>query len=1087
MPNPHIQKYLTEVQSKLSSGISQEHGYRIPLENLLTALFPRIKPINDAKKIDVGAPDFHLLSGETPVGYIEAKDIGKDLDDKETQKQNTRYVEGLANVVLTDYLEFRWYLINPKKPVYTVVLAEKKGEKIIPIEGRDEALIALLTKFVTTEDARTVKSAKELAKRMANLAKIIRDIISKALKITDESTQLHETMKSFKDVLLHDLDDEKFADMYAQTICYGMFAARVNHTITEKNPFVRMTAGFDLPKTNPFLRQLFNTIAGPELDERVIWAVDDLANLLHHADMEGILKDFGKRTRQEDPVVHFYETFLSAYDPKLREKRGVYYTPEPVVSYIVRSVNHILKTDFGLEKGLADSSKIKSPVMPEEEIHKLLILDPACGTGTFLHGVIDQIHENFKGNEGTWSSYVSEHLFPRIFGFELLMAPYAVAHLKLGLQLKEYHYDFKSDERLRVYLTNTLEEAFHADEKLPLTNWLAKEANAANEVKRDLPIMVVLGNPPYQGNSANSSWRNELNPKTGKNKRKKTWIGKLLMGDDNKKNTEYYLVDGKPLGEKNPKYLQDDYVKFIRFAQWRIEQTGYGIIAFISNHGYIDNPTFPGMRQSLLKTFDDIYILDLHGNVKKKERSPDGSKDENVFDIKQGAAIGIFIKRKIGQKSNTIVRHSDLYGTRSKKYNALLQMGVDNTEWQEVKPSKPHYLFISQKGNLQDEFSSFRVITDIMKTSSNGFKTHRDNLAVAFEKKQIEKNIDLILDDSIDEQSKYISLGEKPTSDWSIVKAKKRIRLLANWRTSVKKCLYRPFDFRYCFHNNGMMDRPRTDELFHLDFPNYAIAIGRQGQAVGGGEWSLIYSGKYIADTNLFYRGGIQYYPLYIYTNNSENDPLFSEGVSVNDANPAIRSPNLSAEFITEMVKRLGMKFISDGKGNLKKTFGPEDIFHYMYAVFHSPIYRTRYAEFLKIDFPRLPMTSDVKLFTSLVKLGEELVKLHLMEKYGKKLVKFPKKGSDVVEVCRFESDSGHNKVEINADQYFEGVPEDVWNFHIGGYQVAHKWLKDRKGRKLSFDDIEHYGKIISALSETMRLMKEIDEVILGAGGFPFK
>ena len=650
MPNPLIQRYLSDLQSKLATGIAKEHAHRPALQNLLEALFPKIKAVNDAKKIDVGAPDFHLLQGQTPVGYIEAKDIGLDLDDKSTQAQTKRYVDGLANVILTDYLEFRWYLIDTKKPVHTVVLAEVKGKKITPIKGRDEALHAMLKQFVAA-DARTVKTAKELAKRMANLAKIIRDIIGNALKIPDESSQLHETMKSFKDVLLHDLDDDKFADMYAQTICYGMFAARVNHNIG-KSVFERKTAGYDLPKTNPFLRQLFNTIAGPELDERVIWAVDDLANLLHHADMEGILKDFGKRTRQEDPVVHFYETFLAEYDPKLRESRGVYYTPEPVVSYIVRSVDHILKREFGLENGLADNSKIGIPVPFKEEIpkskneewsrkdiisekaareaweiynrtqnlHKVLVLDPACGTGTFLHGVIDQIHDNFKGDEGAWSSYVTEHLLPRIFGFELLMAPYAVAHLKLGLQLKESGYDFESDERLGVYLTNTLGEVYSMkeDEQSHVARWLANEANASHNIKRDLPIMVVLGNPPYSGHSANASKIPVYDIKTGKTKDEITWIGKLIQ--------DYYSVDGKPLGEKNPKWLQDDYVKFLRFAQWRIEQTGYGILAFISNHSYLDNPTFRGMRQSLMKTFDDIYILDLHGNSKRKEKHLMGAK-----------------------------------------------------------------------------------------------------------------------------------------------------------------------------------------------------------------------------------------------------------------------------------------------------------------------------------------------------------------------------------------------------------------------------------------------------------------------------
>ncbi len=941
---------------------------------------------------------------------------------------------------------------------------------------------------------------------MANLAKIIRDIIRNALNL-DESTQLHETMKSFADVLIHDMTKDQFADMYAQTISYGMFAARVNHNIG-KSKFERMTAGYDLPKTNPFLRQLFNTIGGTELDDRVTWAVDELANLLHHSAMESILKDFGKRTRQEDPVVHFYETFLAAYDPKLRESRGVYYTPEPVVSYIVRSVDHILKTEFNLPKGLADSSKIKtpSPGTPGEgwgeggeleDLHKVLILDPACGTGTFLHGVIDQIHENFKGNEGAWDSYVSEHLLPRIFGFELLMAPYAVAHLKLGLQLKEYGYDFKSDERLRVYLTNTLEEAFHSDEKLPLTNWLAKEANAANEVKRDLPIMVVLGNPPYSGHSANASWREVLNPKTGKSKKEATWIGKLIQ--------DYYYVDGNPLGEKNSKWLQDDYVKFIRFAQWRIQETGYGVLAFISNHGYLDNPTFRGMRQSLMKTFDDIYILDLHGNSKKKEKAPDGGKDENVFDIQQGVAIGIFVKRKLENKKDAVIKHAHLFGLRDSKYKILWDKNISSIKWSKLKPELPFYLFTTQDIDVKDEYNDCIELTKLMRENSLGIISKRDNLAVAFDEVGLTSKIKYFIDKQYSDQeiSDYFEIPLRDKDKWDIGIARKKIGLKLE-KGYFQKLLYRPFDIRQVYYNSVLVARTNTRIMHNLEQENYAIVVGRQGIATSSDNWDLLYIANSIADQNIFRRGGGTVFPLYLYPDTSKKD-LFSE--EAHTGSIPVRTPNLSAEFIAEMEKRLGMKFIPDGsaltptlsRSTGRGSFSPEDVFYYMYAVFHSPTYRSRYAEFLKIDFPRLPLTSNVELFRKLCKFGEELVKLHLMEEphpnpllstgEGVNLVKFPKKDSDVVEFVKYEEAGGSPalRVQINADQYFEGVTPEVWNFHIGGYQVAHKWLKDRKGRKLSYDDIEHYQNIISALSETMRLMKEIDEVIKEAGGFPLK
>ncbi len=1113
MANKFVQTYLREIEQIHARGNATEHSYRGALQRLTDALNPKVRAVNEPKRVNVGAPDYIIMEGETPLGYIEAKDIGVDLDGKDTQKQLARYVDGLGNVILTDYLEFRWYVNDSKSYRHSIRLATPKGKKFV-YEDNDEKFIALFEQFLGSP-ASTVKSAKELALRMAKLADIIRDIILNAIN-EGESTQLNDTMKSFREVLLHDMTDHQFADMYAQTISYGMFAARVNHT-DKKKKFERMTAGYDLPKTNPFLRQLFNTIGGPELDERVTWAVDELANLLRHTAMEDILRDFGTRTRQEDPVVHFYETFLAAYDPKLRESRGVYYTPEPVVSYIVRSVDHILKTDFGLEKGLADSSKIKTPppmseakrrglgggqaaepqsgrsgdrTTPQppplaeegELLHKVLILDPACGTGTFLHGVIDQIHENFKSNEGAWSSYVSEHLLPRIFGFELLMAPYAVAHLKLGLQLKEYGYDFKSDERLRVYLTNTLEEAFTADERLPFSNYLAKEANAANEVKRDLPIMVVLGNPPYSGHSANASWKEVINPKTGKAKKEATWIGELIQ--------DYYYVDGKPLGEKNPKWLQDDYVKFIRFAQWRIEQTGSGVLAFISNHGYLDNPTFRGMRQSLMKTFDDIYILDLHGNSKKKEKSPDGSKDENVFDIQQGVAIGIFVKKKIEKKKDAVVRHGHLYGEREAKYGLLLDKQIEDTKWNILNPSIPFYLFASESEGLKDEYSSFFEVQKIMSTNVLGFQTHRDDFAIDFEKQIIEKRFDEFRSTLSTDAEIIRKYDLKDNRDWNVKSSRASIQKVASWKDAITKCLYRPFDERWCYFSTIAMDYPRRellDNVVHRD--NICLGLGRQGLAVQDPIWSLISVSRVPVDANIFRRGGINIFPLYLYPDGKKD--LFS---SESTPDPTLREPNLSPKFIAEFSERLNLKFIPDGKGNLNKTFGPEDVFHYMYAVFHSPAYRSRYAEFLKIDFPRLPLTSDLSLFTKLCKLGEELVKLHLMVKFGKPLTGFRGKGSDMVEYVKYEPESAPGSarttrgvVQINEDQYFEGIPDAVWNFHIGGYQVAQKWLKDRKNRKLSYDDIEHYHHIISALSETTRLMQEIDEVISEAGGFPLK
>ena len=656
----HFTDYFTQISQAFAAGTATEHTYRPALKTLLEHLAPGVTATNEPKRIKCGAPDYILTRGETPLGYVEAKDIGEPLDKLESSDQLKRYRESLGNLILTDYVEFRWYVGGQRR------LSASLGTGGTKIGGVKKPLVAapngaadvgkLLEAFFEAQ-VPTVGSPKELAERMAKLARRVRETIGLALLAEDKGGTLHQQFEGFRKVLLHDLTPELFADMYAQTIAYGLFAARCNKKPGER--FTRVLAPHQLPKTNPFLRKTFGYIAGPDLDERVDWLVDDLAELLERADMEAILKDFGHQTRQEDPVVHFYETFLSAYDPKMREARGVYYTPEPVVSYIVRSVDHLLKTEFQLADGLADSSKVTVATADgPQEVHRVQILDPATGTGTFLHGVVDHIAETYAANKGMWSAYVSQHLLPRLFGFELLVAPYAVAHLKLGLQLAESGYDFRSDERLGIYLTNTLEEGDVTAGALPFANWIAEEANAAGKIKSDAPVMVVLGNPPYSGHSAN----------TGQ------WIKGLLRGMDERTGTKtgnYFEVDGKPLGERNPKWLNDDYVKFLRFAQRRIEQTGYGILAFITNHGYLDNPTFRGMRQSLMQTFDDIYVLDLHGNSKKKETAPGGGRDENVFDIQQGVALGIFVKRLGAGEAPAKVHHADLYGLRSQKYATL--------------------------------------------------------------------------------------------------------------------------------------------------------------------------------------------------------------------------------------------------------------------------------------------------------------------------------------------------------------------------------------------------------------------------------
>jgi predicted helicase len=563
-----IQAYLQDVTQIYQKGNATEHTYRPALKNLLESFGDGVLAVNEPKRIKCGAPDFWIGQGMLEIGHIEAKDIGVSLKGFEKKDQMKRYLNALGNLIFTDHLEFRWY-VDGELRLSAAIATFDKQKKIKADPDGIAQVDQLLRQFLLTKVVQ-VTTPKALAKRMAAIAQLIRDAINTALNDDDRGGMLRQQLESFRAVLIRDLTGEQFADMYAQTICYGLFAARCN--TDQVSTFSRETASFRLPKTNPFLRGIFNQIAGSELDDRIVWAVDTLATILQQTDMSAILSDFGKRDRREDPVVHFYETFLAEYDPKMRESRGVYYTPEPVVGYIVRSVDYILKEKFGIKKGLADAKKIQVPNPKGEgtiESHQVLILDPAVGTGTFMHSVIEHIYEGFKKQKGMWSGYVSQHLLPRLFGFELLMAPYTVAHMKLGLLLKETGYDFQSKERLRIYLTNTLQESFQiADQTVSFGSRIKEEAEEAKDVKQDTPVMVIIGNPPYSGHSANTG----------------DWIKGLLNGKDiisNTKTDSYFEVDGKPLGERNPKWLNDDYVKFIRFSQWRIEQTGYGVLAFV--------------------------------------------------------------------------------------------------------------------------------------------------------------------------------------------------------------------------------------------------------------------------------------------------------------------------------------------------------------------------------------------------------------------------------------------------------------------------------------------------------------------------
>ncbi len=620
----------------------------------------------------------------------------------------------------------------------------------------------------------------------------------------------------------------------------------------------------------------------------------------------------------------------------------------------------------------------------------------------------------------------------RVFGFELLMAPYVVSHLKLGLLMQELETPLTKNERLQVFLTNTLEEGMTRAETLEgLDYYIAEEASLAAHIKKREDIMVVLGNPPYSGNSANASVDAQGNP---------NFIGKLLR--------EYYFVDGAPLGERNPKWLQDDYVKFIRFGEWRVQQTGFGILAFITNNGYLDNPTFRGMRQHLMSTFDEIYVLDLHGNSKKKERTPDGDKDENVFDIQQGVGIILAVKDPQGlqkHSESTIVRHASLWGLREGKYAFLKGNDVEQVEWKELQPDKPFYLFVPQNLDLVDDYKFGWSVIDVFPINNLGMNTHHDALVIAFEKQDLLNRITSLQSNNVSDDEIRLQFDVIDVGGWELHAARQKLRNDKNWRSKIISCLYRPFDFRWLFYSSDFLTRPRTGINQHMIAgENISFATTRQtrepfsifatSQVCGQHKIATPYDGSSI-------------FPLYLYTTPEETaGTLFAQSETT-------RRPNLAPKFIETFSEKLGLKFIQEGKGDLKATFGPEDVFYYAYAVFLSPTYRERYAEFLKIDFPRLPLTSEKKLFAKLVAKGEELVGLHLLKssKVDDFITSYPVAGNNRVEKVQY----ANGKVWINGVQYFGGVPEDVWEFKVGGYQVSEKWLKDRKGRVLGGEDIK--------------------------------
>ncbi|MBM4288245.1 MAG: DNA methyltransferase [Deltaproteobacteria bacterium] len=1017
-----------------------EHTLRPALDNLLKALAgSKIKVIHEPKRDDTGkgAPDFKFKTNECILGYLENKKIEENLDLVLKSDQITKYKQLSGNLILTNYLEWVWLkdgaILKRETLCYPSDIGYRKA-RLDP--DKAEKVAALIEAFLSTPP-KGIGRAKDLALALAIRCHELREFLREELIRQEQEQQqgkLFGLFGVFKKDVFHELSLADFADAFAQMLGYGLFLARLN---TGNGPPISLhNAKRFIPTNFELIRELVDFL--DELDKEeyrsIRWLVEEILSIMNTLDLGALREDLAfspgqthlfPQTEEErllfakDPYVYFYEGFLKAYDKKMRQSRGVYYTPPPVVNFIVRAINDILKDSFGIKQGLADRKRVT-------------VLDFATGTGTFLLEVLEQIFAEVP--QGLRDDVIREHALKNLYGFEYLIAPYTIAHLKLSQFLHDRGYEMQPRERLQIYLTNTLEPIS------PQPNFflpaLSREVQLAQNVK-DRQILVITGNPPYSGHSLN----------------KGDWISGLIAA--------YRQVDGQPLGEKNPKWLQDDYVKFIRFAQWKMDQVEEGVVGIITNHSFLDNPTFRGMRQSLMETFNRMYVLDLHGNTKKKERTPEGGKDENVFDIEQGVSISLLI-RKPGLAPKFF--HADLWGRRADKYRACAETDFQAVPWVEVQPQSPFYLFIPQDTGPWSEYEGGIKITEIFPLISVGIVTARDDLTIHYTPQEVRRVIDDFAALPTEEARRKYNLG-RDTRDWKVHLAQKDLKNSGLQESRIVPMTYRPFDVRYTYYtgkSRGFHCMPRGEVMRHmLAGENVGLATVRQ---VAEGIFNHALVSKCLIDSRitLSNKGISFFFPLYHY-NFQEIKPRISLFDSRDFHEGQDRMENFTPEFRT---------FIDQ---KYQHHYTPEEILGYIYAALHSPTYRRKYAEFLKMDFPRVPFVEDRDTFEKLSALGWQLVQAHLLKDIPDDPEVDVTKGSDEVAKPMYRAQD--QRLYFNNEQYFSPVPEDVWNFHIGGYQVLDKYLKSRKGRNLSLDEKENIINVVKVLRFTIDQMQAIDKV----------
>ncbi|ELM7235362.1 TPA: N-6 DNA methylase [Campylobacter jejuni] len=1077
----------------------KEHTHRTALQNLLQAIKDnqdkqnkisiKQEPNND--KEGRGAPDFLITKDFLTLGYIENKRVNANLDNIITSDQILKYTKLSPNIILTDYLRFVLLSLNEKNEI--IICKEVKICSLDEIKSiiKNQSLLETKTKELNelfaiffSKIPNPINSALDFANHLSLRTRILKD----ELLLSIENEALISLFNTFKETLYKELSYEEFCDSFAQTLTYSLFLAKLNND-TAKEIDLNNAKKF-IPKSFPLIRSMSGFLDDSfENLESIKWLLEEIINIINHIDIASIIKELNKTGEKDlfnrptilsthkDPYLHFYETFLASYDPKLREVRGVYYTPAPVVIFIINAIDEVLKQDFNHKKGLSEALD-----------KNITLLDFATGTGTFLLEAFRKALEPISKNS---VNYNPKALIDKFCGFEFLIAPYTIAHLKLSQSFKEeFNSPLNDNESLKIALTNTLYSKSISKEQNDQNTLftlidLTKEFKKAQKIKEE-QILIITGNPPYSGASSNKGLYEDeikisygLEPsKANLNKEQKEYIN-LYFQEKTKQNTKTFKAiyeKHKLENEKNPKWLLDDYVKFIRFAQSKIDSQENGIFAFISNNGFLDNPTFRGMRYSLMQSFDKIYILNLHGDTNKKEKAPDGSKDDNVFDIMQGVSINIFIKQNSKVK-NTKIYYHDLYGKRKDKYEFLYENNLNSIKWTLIKNNEPFYLFLPQNNDLLEEYNKGISVKDIFMLSSVGIVSGRDKFVMSNSDnleslENLKTKIKRFLSLDIESARKEFDLGQD-SRDWKIEYAQKELKDTQNNSFNYKKIHYRPFDIRWTYYtgkSKGFHCMPRREVMEHfLEGKNLGLSIPRQLKD-SKTEWNHCFLTTTITDQALASGGNgpNNIFPLYLYPTTRSKKFLKKENPNFNEENFTSKIENFKESFRT---------FIDE---LYKEKFSPEYILGYIYAVLFHKFYREKYLDFLKTDFPKIPFTKDKNTFKNLSKLGLKLINLHLLKNdeldfnVGEALFKDIKNKNLKIQKIKYNKDT--KELFINESLYFTKVSLEIYEFKIGGYAVLDKYLKSHKEEDI---DHNHFTLIIQTLNETLKIQDEISKINL--------